>query len=108
MLRWVRLLISILALVAALASGAGGAFAARGGHSCAEMSMGDCPDSHGCDDAALQGCAQFVCGQCQTTLPLHEAFLSPVALRPMAPSLPRDDLPLSALSGPPDLRPPIA
>jgi hypothetical protein len=108
MLRWARLLISVLALVSALAGGAGGAFAVTGSHPCIEMGMDDCPDGHGHDNSALPGCAQFVCGQCQTTLPLHETFLSPMVLRLVAQSLPRNDLPLSALSGPPDLRPPIA
>ena len=108
MLRWVRLLISVLALVAALASGVSGAFAAKVGHSCAEMSMDDCPDGHCDDGAALPSCAQFVCGPSQTTLPLHLTFVSPMVVTLVAPSLPREDLLLGGVSGPPDLRPPIA
>jgi hypothetical protein len=107
MLRWVRLLISVLVVVAALAGGTGGAFAVKVGHSCAEMSMDDCPDSRCDEGSAFPSCAQFVCGQSQTTLPFYQTFLSPMVVTLVAPSLPRDDLLLGGLSGPPDLRPPI-
>jgi hypothetical protein len=108
MLRWARLLISVLALVAALAGGTAGAFAAKAGHSCVEMDASDCPDNHGDDGATFPNCAQFACGQCQTTLPFPEVSFSPAILTHLAALSPPDDLLLAGRSGPPDLRPPIA
>jgi hypothetical protein len=106
--RWVRLLISVFALAAVLAGGGtGGAFAAKTGHACAEMSVGDCPDGHCDNDATSPNCAQFVCGQLQIALPFLDVLISPAILTLMAPLPSRDDLLFSGLSGPPDLRPPI-
>lgn len=106
-MRWVRLLVSVVVLVGALAVGAGGAVVSKAGHSCVEMAMDDCPDKHAGDGAALPQCQDIFCGPSQSSLPNHQPLLSPVAPGFAARLAPRDDSEPGGLRNPPDLRPPI-
>lgn len=113
MLRWFRIVLSALALAAFAVPGAGGAVAAMAGHSCESMSaVGD--EAHDCapgqDDrgAALPRCAEFACGLAQPLPPPAAPLLSRVAQPIAAPALLRESPELGGLSGPPELRPPIA
>jgi len=103
---WVRLLASFMILVAALASGASGAFSATGGHSCVEMSVDDCP-GHAPDSVATPACQDFVCAPGQGAIPQHRLSFSSIIWSVAPPAELLDDNEPRGLSVPPGLRPPI-
>ena len=103
---WLRLLVSLFIVVAALSAGATNAFDASGAHSCAEMTMtSDCPEHS--DHAAIpRHCDSLICGAIQLTpiLVVASNILTPTS-RLLAPS---DDIMRHGVASPPDLRPPIS
>jgi hypothetical protein len=107
MVHWVRLVISVFALVGLLATGTSGAVAAKTQHHCANMMMHQ-PQGGGDDSgAASKCCATGVCFAVQPTLSPCVAVSSVrtftrVFLPPLSDAT-IPDLPVS-----PDLRPPIA
>lgn len=112
-----RTILTIVALLAILASGMSGVRLDKASHACDGMAMGvtmdDCRDHHmgsnPGDGAAMPDCAAFVCAAGQTALPALDAFHHSFAILTLSaqPAL-RDDALLHDLRGPPDLRPPIA
>ena len=102
---WVRLLVSIFIVVAALSAGATNAFDAPGAHSCAEMTTpGDCPEHS--DHAAIpRHCDSLVCGAIQLTPIQAIKHVAATTDRLLTPS---DDIMRRGVAGPPDLRPPIS
>ncbi len=111
MLRWARPLIVVLTVLALLAGGTSGAWAGKAAHECdgmtASMVMEDCMRGGG-DGGAMPGCPPLTCVSAQIFLPPAGNFVSPIVIQFVSASLPRDDLDLDGLSGPPNLRPPIA
>lgn len=109
MLRWVRLVLSILAVVGLLAAAPGAAVAKTQQqthhHHCMDMPDGDCPDQNA--GATPACCIASACAFVQPALPGAGAAFSLVDLALVDLPL-RDDKRLSSLSVPPDIRPPIA
>jgi hypothetical protein len=106
-LSWLRHLVSVLMIVAAL-TGATSGFAAPMAHPCAGMaSMDDCPDSHSDPTAVPRHCDSLLCGAIQLT-PCFSVV--PAAVRAAVDFVPQplDDTLRRGLSGSPDLRPPIS
>lgn len=112
MLRWVRPLIVVLALLAILAGGKSGAFAGQIMHKCDDMAthmvMDDCMLGDSDESGAVTGCPQFACVSAQIVLPLPGSFDFPMVMQFMSAVPPLDDFERAEFSGPPDLRPPIA
>jgi hypothetical protein len=110
MLGWLRLLISVFALAAALAGGTGGVSAASSHHHyCAAMAM-DMDDSSCCDgeNGTASPCnASAFCAGPQILIPPQSSFLARTIFA-MAVEPPRDFVAPRGLSSAPDLRPPIA
>lgn len=112
MVNWLRLFVSVLALVGLLAAGAGGAFARSAHHCCPEMSSTMTMDEHardcGGDNHALPDCCVF--GACAVLAPVAPPMASVAApadfAKTMAPAV--DDAGPASRSPSPDLRPPIA
>lgn len=116
MAHWLRLILSVLALVGLLAAGTSGAFAAKSQHQCCpEMSaaeMSQTLDDHGGGGgdkrAALPECC--VMGVCAFVAPMPPPFASAadpnLFVLSAAPAM--DDAPLKNRAPSPDLRPPIA
>ena len=112
MLRVARLLMLLLPLLALLATGNGFARTGKGPHHCegmaAGMTMDDClhgdanggGEPHGCVPAVCVGAALFLVPQSSSVFLVAPLIVSSV--------LPRDEGDLGGLSGPPELRPPIA
>lgn len=104
--QWLRLIVSIFIVVAALSAGAKSAYDASGAHSCVEMTMtNDCPE-HSDHAARPRHCDSLICGAIQLTPILVVAvnILTPTS-RLLAPS---DDIMRHGVAGRPDLRPPIS
>jgi hypothetical protein len=112
MFRWARPFIVILAMLAVVAAGVGGAVAAKASHNCegmpAGMVMDDCPGGDADNGAMMSGCAALICASAQMVVPPLDVFFSPKIITTFAQPLPRNDIEHSGLRGPPDLRPPIA
>lgn len=113
LLRYGRMVLPVIALLAMLVSGDSGVWLEKSGHVCDGMTMGatmdDCRDHHKGDGAATPDCAAFICAASQTALPAHEAVHHAFAISTFSSqAAPRDDAWLRDLRGPPDLRPPIA
>lgn len=112
MLRWVRPLIVVFALLAILAGGGSGAFAGQIVHKCddmtAHMVMDDCMLGDGDESGTVPGCPQLACLSAQIILPLPGSFDYPTVTQFISASPPHDDLERAGFSGPPGLRPPIA
>ncbi|MDE2361105.1 MAG: hypothetical protein KGM42_00395 [Hyphomicrobiales bacterium] len=108
MLRWLRLVLSALALAGLLSAGEGGAFAAKAQdhHHCMSMMGDDCPggDDHG---AMPPCCVTPACPMLQGLLSPEAAVVSPISATLLALPL-RDDEHSFGVRAPPDLRPPIA
>lgn len=114
MSRWARSFIVLLALLAVSTSGMSGAWASKATHQCGgtvgmmNMNMDDCLESMNGDRAGALDCATLTCGLTQSILPPHEAVITSIIATCASPLTPRDDHERCGLSGPPDLRPPIA
>ncbi|MGJ0395050.1 MAG: hypothetical protein ACR65U_02310 [Methylocystis sp.] len=113
MFRWAHPFIVIFALLAGLANGMTGALASNAVHQCdgmvvGMMNMDDCLESMNGDRAGALDCATLTCGLTQTILPPHETVITSTIATCASPLTPRDDHKRCGLSGPPDLRPPIA
>ena len=104
-LRWLRLIISAMVVVAAL-SGAASSLAGPSAHDCASMAMmDDCPDHAGDHATAPRHCDSLVCGALQLTPPEGQRSMTLTAVDPVRPIV--DDAAHLGRSAPPDLRPPI-
>lgn len=114
MSRWAQSFIVLLALLAVSTSGMSGAWGSKAAHRCdgmvgiMNMNMDDCLESMNVDRAGALDCATLVCGLTQTILPPHEIVITSIIATCASPLTPRDDHERCGLSGPPDLRPPIA
>lgn len=113
LLRYGRMVLSVIALLAMLVSGGSGVRLETSGHACDGTTMGvtmdDCRDHHKGDGAARPDCAAFICAASLTALPAHDASHHAFAVATFSSqAAPRDDAWLRDLRGPPDLRPPIA
>lgn len=112
MLRWVRPVIVVFALLAILAGGGSGAFAGQIVHICDDMAapmvMDDCMLGDNDESGAVPDCPQFACVSAQIILPLPGGFDFPMVMQFMPAPSPHDDLKRAGFSGPLDLRPPIA
>ncbi len=114
MFRWAHPFIVIFVLLAALANGMAGALASNAVRHCdgmvgmTEMDMDDCLEGMNDDRAGALDCAALTCGLTQTILPPHEIVITSIIATCASPLTPRDDHERCGLSGPPDLRPPIA
>jgi hypothetical protein len=112
MSRRVQSFIVLLALLAVLTSGMSGAWRSKATHQCdgmvGMMNMDDCLESMNGDRAGGLDCATLTCGLTQTILPPHETVITSIIATCASPLTPRDDRERCGLSGPPDLRPPIA
>jgi methylglyoxal synthase len=107
MVRWIRVFLSVFALVGLLATGTSGAVAAKTQHHCANMMMHQ--PQGGADDsgAASKCCTTGVCFAVQPTLSTCVAVFSVRTFtRVFLPALSDATIPTLPLS--PDLRPPIA
>lgn len=105
-LSWLRYLVSVLTIVAAL-TGAASGFAEPLAHSCAGMTaIEDCPDSHSDHAPIPRHCDSLLCGgvQLAPTFSIAPSVAAGVDFVPQ----PRDDAMPRGLSGSPDLRPPIS
>jgi hypothetical protein len=105
-LSWLRHLVSVFMIVAAL-TGATSGFAAPSAHSCAGMTaMDDCPDRHSDPTAIPRHCDSLLCGAIQ----LAPSFSVAPAVTAAVDFVPQsfDETLRRGLSGSPDLRPPIS
>lgn len=113
MSRWAQSFVVLLTLLVVLTSGLSGAWGSKA-HQCdgmvgiMNMNMDDCLESMNDDDAGALGCATLTCGLTQTILPPHETVITSIIATCASLLTPRDDHERCGLSGPPDLRPPIA
>jgi hypothetical protein len=107
MFRWLRLLISVLALLAVMAGGTGGATAASTHHhDCALMAMDDSPCEG--DMGVLPPCHDsMLCAGLQILPPPHFSILDRVVELRFVSQVEGFSRP-SGLRPTPDLRPPIA
>jgi methylglyoxal synthase len=107
MVRWIRVFLSVFALVGLLATGTSGAVAAKTQHHCANMMMHQ--PQGGADDSgtASKCCATGVCFAVQPTLS-KGAAVSSVRTFTRVFLLPLSDATIPTLPVSPDLRPPIA
>jgi hypothetical protein len=107
MVRWIRVLLSIFALVGLLAMGTGGAVAAKTQHHCANVMLHQ--PQGGADDSgtASKCCTTGVCFAVQPTLSTCVAVSSVRAFTRVF-LLPLSDATIPTLPVSPDLRPPIA
>lgn len=112
MSRWARPFIVLLALLVVLTSGMSGAWRSKAAHQCdgmvGIMNMDDCLENMDGDRAGALDCATLTCGLTQPILPAHETIITSIIATCASPLTPRDDRERCGLSGPPDLRPPIA
>ena len=112
MLRSARLLIVLLPLVALLASGSALARASNGPHHCegmvAGMTMDDCLHGDANGGGEPQGCPPAVCVAAALFVVPQSSNFFLVTTSIVSSLPPRDDADLGGLSGPPELRPPIA
>ena len=111
MTNWLRLVLSVLALVGLLAAGPGGAFAKSAHHCCPEassMTMDDYTAGGGDHNGALPDCCVF--GACAVLPPAAPPVASAETPRVIAQSVATapDDAGPPSRSPSPDLRPPIA
>ncbi|MGC1861009.1 MAG: hypothetical protein WA733_07760 [Methylocystis sp.] len=112
MRRWFRAVTVFLVLLALFAGGTGGAWAGKATHKCERMAAGmvmdDCMQGHGDEGGVIPSCPPMACVSAQIFLLSQDNFLTPIVIRLVSASLPSDEPDLGGLSGPPDLRPPIA
>lgn len=109
MIRWLRLVLSVFALVGLLAAGTGAAAAAKSvPHCCPVMAMADHHVSGDKHQTNLPDCC--VAGVCAFAQPNLASRVAAPALQRYAEgfSLARDDVGPPSQSLTPDLRPPIA
>ena len=108
MASWLRIILSVLALVGLLVSGTGGALAEKGHHHhCSGMMTDDCPRGDGDHGTLPPCCVAPVCALVQLAPPPQAAALAPSDFAFVAAPLRNDDL-RADLRAPPALRPPIA
>lgn len=110
MANWLRLILSVVALVGLLAAGTGGVAAKSAHHCCPEMTSmtlddhaTDCGDSKTLPDCCLFG----ACAVLPPVAPPVASTAAPVVFAKTAAAL-RDDAGPPSRSLSPDLRPPIA
>lgn len=107
MVHWLRLVISVFALVGLLATGTSGAVAAKTQHHCANMMMHQPLDGSDDSTSASKCCTTGVCFAVQPTLSTCVAVSSVRTFtRVFLPPLSDSTIPTLPVS--PDLRPPIA
>jgi hypothetical protein len=111
MANWLRLILSVLALVGLLAAGTSGAFAKSAHQCCPEASTSVTMDDHaagGGDNHALPDCCVF--GACAVVAPVAPPMAHAATPAVFAKTLAfaADDSGPPSRSPSPDLRPPIA